>query len=669
MRLDQEASGFILSLAGRVLIRHTPEAPFLFAGRGEPDVRMRHGFFELNDFVTERVALRRVKARRDGASWQLACSGEGGTPRLQLRISGDTTHLEIGFEPTGDVNRVWLRLAGDAGEQLWGGGEQFSYLDMAGRRFAFWVAEPGVGRDDGSWIGFQAKRDGRGGEYWSTYYPQPTVISSRGIALHLDTTAYSAFDFRRPGRPELECWAVPERLEFWAAEEPAGLVSALSARFGRSLGLPAWLDRGAIIGLKDGANSFARLERIEAAGVPVAGLWCEDWAGVRDTSFGTRLFWNWEWNADRYPDLPDRIAALNARGLRFLAYANPYLNSEGTLFESARSQGFLVRDQAGGAYDVDFGGFRGGMVDFTNPDAATWFVERILRANMLDLGISGWMADFGEFLPADARLYSGDPLLMHNAWPVKWAELNARAIAEAGRTGEALFFMRSGYSGVQRYCPLLWGGDQSVDFSRHDGMPSAIRAALSSGVVGNPFHHTDIGGFMSLYGLRRTPELFMRWAEMAAFTAVMRTHEGNRPRENVQVDSSPDILEHFARMVRVYAALAPYRRALIAEAVASGLALQRPLFLHFPSDPRATGSEEAFLLGPDVLVAPVLAEGARTWPVRLPAGADWTHLWSGTQYSGGRDVTVSAPLGELPVFFRDGSAYEGLFRSLPSIRG
>ncbi len=288
----------------------------------------------------------------------------------------------------------------------------------------------------------------------------------------------------------------------------------LSARFGRPPALPAWTDTGAIIGLKDGANSLPRLERIIEAGVPVCGLWCEDWAGVKQTSFGTRLFWNWEWNQERYPDLPAHIAALNARGIRFLAYANPYLNNQGGLFERARQQGFLVRDNAGEAYDVDFGGFNGGMVDFTNPEAVRWFIDTILRANMLDLGVSGWMADFGEFLPADARLHEGDPLLLHNAWPALWAELNARAIAEAGRTGDALFFMRSGFTGIQPHCTLLWGGDQSVDFSPHDGLPSAIRAALSSGLMGNPYHHSDIGGYMSLFGARRTPELLCagpRW--------------------------------------------------------------------------------------------------------------------------------------------------------------
>ena len=164
------------------------------------------------------------------------------------------------------------------------------------------------------------------------------------------------------------------------------------------------------------------------------------------------------------------------------------------------------------------------------------------------------------------------------------------------------------------------------------GCRSAICAALSSGLVGNPYHHSDIGGYMSLYGNRRTPELLMRWAEMAAFTAVMRTHEGNRPGENLQIDSSPALLAHFARMTCVFRELAPYRRALVAEAAARGLPMQRALFQEFPDDAAGYAVQDAYLFGPDLLVAPVQTEGARTRRTWLPAGAGWTHVWTGTSY-------------------------------------
>jgi hypothetical protein len=176
---------------------------------------------------------------------------------------------------------------------------------------------------------------------------------------------------------------------------------------------------------------------------------------------------------------------------------------------------------------------------------------------------------------------------VHNQWPALWARVNAEAIAEAGLADEILFFMRAGYTGSQKYCKLMWAGDQLVDFSRHDGLETAISAALSCGVVGNTVSHSDIGGYTTLYGNVRTEEVFMRWAEMNAFTPVMRTHESNRPDESFQFYQSATALAHFARMTRIYRALVPYLKTLSAEAVATGLPTQRPLALHYEAD-RAT---------------------------------------------------------------------------------
>jgi alpha-glucosidase len=332
---------------------------------------------------------------------------------------------------------------------------------------------------------------------------------------------------------------------------------------------------------------------------------------------------------------------------------NPYLCRDGSLFAEAEQANAFAHDAAGATALVDFGEFDCGLIDFTAPAATEWFVRRVLHREMLERGFDGWMADFGEYLPTDVRLAAGDPMLEHNAWPVRWAAANARAVAEAGRTGDAVFFMRAGYSGVQRYCPLLWAGDQCVDFSRHDGLATAITAALTSGLVGNAYHHSDIGGYTSLYGLRRTPEVFMRWAEMAAFTAIMRTHEGNRPAENFQWWEDDGVAAHLARMGRLFAALAPYRRRLMREAATAGLPLVRPLVLHFAADPATHAVRGQFLLGADLLVAPVTAAGAESWEVLLPAGADWRHLYTGRRHAGGGRVTVAAPFGAPPVFVRD----------------
>ncbi|MBD8065890.1 alpha-glucosidase [Devosia sp. PTR5] len=663
MQITQTPSGFTLSLKGRVLIDHSGDAPCLFVGQGDARMDMYRGNFDIEDYVTERSPLRYARISGKTISFSAA---EGQPVRLVLSVGESTLDFEA---PDRSINRVWLRIAAERDEHVWGGGEQMSYFDMRGRRFPLWTSEPGVGRDKTTEITFKADVTGKsGGDYYNTNYPQPTYLSSRRYALHLETTAYSAFDFRQEQVHEIEVWAVPERIEFFAAPSFIELVERLSLRFGRQPPLPDWIYNGAIVGLKDGVNSFERLENFLAAGVKVSGLWCEDWVGLRHTTFGARLFWDWQANDERYPNLRQRIAELADRDIRFLGYVNPYLCADGPLFVEAEEAGYFAKNADNQTALVDFGEFDCGVVDFTNPKASDWFAERVIGQSMLDFGLSGWMADFGEYLPIDVTLANGvDARLMHNAWPTLWAEVNARAVASRGKTGEALFFMRAGFTGVGAHCPLLWGGDQSVDFSRHDGLVTVICAALSSGLLGNAYHHSDIGGYTSLFGNVRTPELLMRWAEMAAFTPVMRSHEGNRPAENLQIDQDPEVLSHFARMTAIYVHLAPYLRTLSAEAVARGLPVQRPLFLHHEDDPATYTIQDAYLYGADMLVAPVWRPGEKDRTVHLPSGRQWVHAWTGQAYRGGAAVTVAAPLCQPAVFYAEDAAMADLFARLRNL--
>ncbi|WP_165223697.1 alpha-glucosidase [Affinirhizobium pseudoryzae] len=663
MQLNLIPGGFTLTLAGREILRHTEAAPALFVGQGEERMDMYRGNFDIEDYVVERTALPHVEINGN----RLEFSAARGLPaRFAVTLEGK--HL-LTQSLDASINRVWIRVTAEAGEHVWGGGEQMSYFDMRGRKFPLWTSEPGVGRDKSTEITFKADVTGKsGGDYYNTNYPQPTYISSRRYALHVETMAYSVFDFRREGFHEIEIWAVPERLELFAAPTFVELVGALSTRFGRQPELPEWVYGGAILGLKDGENSFARMEKMRAAGVKVSGLWCEDWVGLRHTSFGARLFWDWQANETRYPNLRQKIAELQNDGIRFLGYVNPYLCVDGPLYPVADAKGYFAKDEAGKTALVDFGEFDCGVVDFTNPDASAWFAEEVIGKNMLDYGLSGWMADFGEYLPIDVKLQNGiDAKLMHNAWPTLWAEVNARAVESRGKTGETLFFMRAGFTGVQAHCPLLWGGDQSVDFSRHDGLVTVICGALSSGLLGNAYHHSDIGGYTSLFGNVRTAELIMRWAEMAAFTPVMRSHEGNRPRDNLQIDQDAEVLAHFARMTAIYVHLAPYLKTLSSEAAATGLPVQRPLFLHHEDDAQTYIIQDSYLYGRDLLVAPVWKAAETTREVYLPQGERWVHIWSGTAFEGGQTVSVDAPLGKPAVFRRDGAAMSELFDGLRTL--
>jgi len=649
---------------GRPLIKHAADWVCCYAGTGQAEVAMHHGNFDLRDRLESRVPLRHAvctPAAQGGIRVALsAAAGEMAVLELEVRVLADSAVIEL-VRAAPEINRVWWRVCAEPGEHVWGGGEQMSYFDLRGRNFPLWTSEPGVGRDKTTQLTWQADVANRGGgDYYTTNYPQPTYLSSARYCLHAETTAYADFDFRAPNFHELQFWTPPQRLELFAAPTFLELVERISLRFGRQPALPAWIQRGAILGLKNGQEHAERvLAQSLAHGLKVAALWCEDWVGLRQTSFGKRLFWNWRWNQQQYPGAKAWTDSLRARGIRFMGYVNPYLCSDGSLYAEAREAGYLAVSRDGGDYLVDFGEFSGGVVDFTRPSAARWFAERVIGREMLDAGLDGWMADFGEYLPTDVELANGvDAMLMHNAWPTLWGQVNAEAVAAAGRTGDAVFFMRAGYTGVQACCPLLWAGDQSVDFSRHDGLQTVICAALSSGLLGNAYHHSDIGGYTSLFGNRRTPELFQRWVEMAAFTPVMRTHEGNRPADNFQFWQDDGVLDHFARFTRVHLALLPYVERLVEEARRHGWPLQRPMFLHFEADPATYAIQDQFLYGDDLLVAPVHRAGQTEWEPYLPAGAEWIHLWSGERFGGGARVKVAAPVGEPPVFVRRGSPFE-----------
>ena len=366
-----------------------------------------------------------------------------------------------------------------------------------------------------------------------------------------------------------------------------------------------------------------------------------------------------------YPGLPEKIREYKEHGIRFLAYNNGYLVNDGELYREAKEKGYFALSADGGDYLVDFGEFYCSVVDLTNPEAFEWYKDCI-KKQILALGIDGWMADFGEYLPTDVKLFNGvSPMLEHNHWPALWARCNYEAVAESGKLGEAVFFMRAGATGSQKYCPLLWAGDQSVDFSRHDGLGTTITAALSAGMCGCGLSHSDIGGYTSLFGNRRTKELFLRWAEMAVFTPVMRTHESNRPDENFQIYDDEDALKQFARLAKIHVALKPYLKQLVEENATRGLPVQRPLFVHYPEDRAAYQIQTEYLFGRELLVAPVLEKEVFKWRVYLPQDS-WVHLWSGAEFDGGEHL-VDAPIGYPPVFYRKGSEYKRLFRGLADL--
>ncbi|MCC6905514.1 MAG: alpha-glucosidase, partial [Anaerolineae bacterium] len=218
----------------------------------------------------------------------------------------------------------------------------------------------------------------------------------------------------------------------------------------------------------------------------------------------------------------------------------------------------------------------------------------------------------------------------------------------------------SGYTTSPRYATLFWLGDQLVSWDAHDGIKTAVTGLLSSGFSGYAFNHSDIGGYTTITNpirnYYRSEELLLRWMDLNAFTTVFRTHEGNQPENNAQFYSNETTFSHFARMAKVYAAWGFYRDDLIHEAAETGLPVVRHPFIEYPDDPNVLDIRyEEFMVGSELLVAPVLDPKRDSVSVYLPAG-EWVHVWSGETYTGGQRVRVDAPVGQPAVFYPAGSA-------------
>lgn len=408
-------TAWILRYNDTILLEASPQRPMIYVGVGQESVEMYRGNFKIEDYLSERVPLRVTGAEETDSGWTLDLEGR---LRVQVVIQGELA--ELSFEQLDPaINRFWLRVCADAEESCYGCGEQMSYLNLRGRHFPLWTSEPGVGRDKTTYITWRSDVENKaGGDYYNTNYPQPTYVSSRKYYLHADCTAYADFDFRNEAFHELQFWAVPNRIRIEAADNWENLLYRLSEFFGRQPLLPDWIYNGVILGVQGGTErAFSLAERTLQNGVPLAGIWCQDWAGKRETSFGRRLQWDWKLNEKMYPGLPEKIREYKERGIRFLAYNNGYLVNDGELYREAKEKGYFALAADGGDYLVDFGEFYCGVVDLTNPEAFEWY-KNCIKKYILALGIDGWMADFGEYLPTDVKPFNGvSPMLEHNHWP------------------------------------------------------------------------------------------------------------------------------------------------------------------------------------------------------------------------------------------------------------
>ncbi len=639
----------------------------LQVGIGSNDFSMSRGSFKYKQKIDRKLKLERIST--DTAENKIVITFKA--PKSDATVRAELTTLENGIDrlkildDTGCYNRYWLTFDTSPDEHIYGCGETYSKFDLKGEKVRIFVAEHQnanrIGRKiiKEKLLGKRPDKVLSFGKYES-YYAQPTFTSSDRYFLHADINAYSEFDFRTKDKVILYTQEAPV-FYYYSATDFGSLSKKMSDLLGHQRTMPSWIYDGAILAVQEGTERIdEKIKRVEEKGGKICGIWSQDWCGCRRTGFGYQVMWNWQWDESLYHNLDVKIREWKEKGIRFLGYINPFIAIEGELYKIASKEGYCVKDKEGKDYLVTITTFPAAMVDFTNPRAYDWY-KSLIKKNMIGLGMGGWMADFGEYLPLDSVLFSGEnPEKLHNCWPAIWAKMNQEAIEECGVSDEVFFFTRAGHTGTISASAMMWTGDQHVDWSVDDGLPSVIPATLSLAMSGFGLTHSDVGGYTTIMHMTRSKELLLRWEEMNVFSPLFRTHEGNQPSRNAQFDSDDELLEQLSRMSLLHKKLSFYIKKCVQQNAEESLPVMRPLFYHYDEAPAYTEMTE-YLLGRDILVAPVLKEKAKSREVYLPDDT-WVHLFTKKEYKGGR-YEIEAEIGKPSVFVRkEAEEFQDLIR-------
>ena len=658
MKINYLKDGFELIYNERPIIRHTPSHPFAYALEIKTKVKSWHGSFKVTENEESRTPLEKSEIIQVEDGFRIVFSKNNYKMQILLKETNNSLVGEIeeceGFSPE-------FYFVGSKHEGIFGGGEQYRHLNMNGEIITNFVCEHIAVVPIAQKILFKGLYREKKHSYIKTYAPMTTYVSSEKYAIRFDTYSYGIADFRLGDYAAFRFINPPKNFQVFTGNDFFDLSRKLNIDCPNNERIPDWALNGLIVGIQGGIDRTLEIvDRMEQAGIKVCGVWNQDWCGKKITSAGKQVYWNWIEDTENYPNLKENIQKLNERGIHFLGYINPYLVEDGPMYNYFKEHNMLVLTENDEVYLSKSTTFNFGMMDLTNPAVIEYLKETIIKKNMIDIGIDGWMADFGEYLPVDCKLYNGNPRLLHNEWPTLWAKANREAVDEHPRGKDVVFFTRSTSNESQKYATLMWNGDQHTDFTKDYGMGCVIPATFNLGFSGFPLVHSDIGGFITFMSLKRDKETFIRWFEMNVFSPFLRTHESINPEINAQ-PYDDEIMPYVKKLIDFHVQLKPYIQEQL-ELAKEGIPLVRPDF-YDTGDFKDYKSQYAFMFGHDIFVVPVMKHGKTSQKVNLPKG-NWAQFISNKEYKGETTIEVPAPLGTPVAFFRTDSKFADLFREI-----
>lgn len=506
------------------------------------------------------------------------------------------------------------------------------------------------------------------------YQTIPFFIALRdglSYGLFFDNTYRSHFDMGKSDPRRYSFGADGGELNYYvftggAQRTPASVLRDYTALTGRTALPPRWA-----LGYQQSRYSYLSQAKVEeiartfrAKKIPADVIHLDI-----DYMDGYRVF---TWNPQTFAEPKKMLADLHGEGFHVVTIVDPgvKLDENYSVYRSGREAGIYVRDAAGKELHEKVWPGICAFPDFTDAKARAWWGE--LYRKPLGEGVDGFWNDMNEpavFSPDDFKQPAlaqgpqktfaldvrhdgdGDPgthARYHNVFGMQMVRATFEGLRKLAPDKRPFAITRAGYAGVQRYA-AVWSGDNDASW---DHLALTIPLLTNLSISGVSFVGADVGGFAAT----TTPELYTRWMQAAALTPFYRTHSAvdTDPREPWTYGGEYERSNRAAIELRYR--LLPYLYTLFAQNEKTGAPPLRPLAFDYPHDVEALLVADEYLVGRDLLVAPVVVQNQRARSVYFPKGEAWVDWWNGTRYEGGRSVKIDAPLDRLPLFVRAGAS-------------
>jgi alpha-D-xyloside xylohydrolase len=552
-----------------------------------------------------------------GEEWSVGFTA-GGEP---LTSSGPGAMAIIDTDDGSHYVREQLDLGID--RFVYGLGERFGPLVKNGQAIDIWNADGGTASEQ-------------------AYKNVPFFLTNAGYGVFVNHPGRVSFEVASEAVSRVQFSVEGQTMQYFLiyGPTPKDVLRKYTALTGRPARLPAW-SFGLWLSTSfttsyDEATVTSFIEGMAQRDLPLHVFHFD--------TFWMREF-NWcdfEWDSRMFPDPRGMLERLKARGLKICVWINPYIAQRSPLFTEGKAKGYLLRRPGGDVWQWDKWQPGMAVVDFTNPEAREWYASKLNA--LLEVGVDCFKSDFGERIPTDVEYFDGsDPERMHNYYTYLYNKTVFELLRKHRGEGEAIVFARSATAGSQQY-PVHWSGDSESTFA---AMGANLRGGLSLGMSGFGYWSHDIGGFEGT----PDPALFKRWIAFGLLSSHSRLHGSSSYRVPWLLDEEAvDVLRMFTKLKM---RLMPYLYGVGLQAHSEGVPVMRAMVVEFPEDPACTHLERQYMLGGDLLVAPVLS-GSGDMSYYVPEGT-WTHFLTGEPVTGPRWHRERHGFLSVPLLARPGA--------------